>query len=249
MSLVYAAWSSPEVLWNFLTSADTGLPERRVATSKADQIIPVEWLPKIIGARGELSRERALYNFGIAANPMSAFVPPFARFKSPRDAVGTQINRTILGHPFVVLEQWTPFPPSDSDLKRNWPVQVSDALETLYWNLIARGDPDRLDSVALKLPCTDYQTAREIVEITSRVARRRHFAPPEVFGTWMNITRGNVNVNRASVGLLAVVDALGPGEDQDWAMAQVLGLEALKTNDTSITYPAISDIRNFHPIP
>jgi hypothetical protein len=249
MSLVYAAWSSPDALWHFLTSPATGVPERRVAVSKGEQIIPVDWLPKILEARPDLLRERALYNFGIAADPRNAYTPAHERYKSPRDAVGSQINRSILGYPFEVPEQWIPFPPIDDDLKRVWPAQVSDTLDALYWNLIGHADPDRLDSVALSFPCTDYQTAFQIVEITTHVARRRHFAPPEVFGTWMNITRGNVNVNRASIGLVDVVSALDYQSNDNWAMAQVLGLEALQTNDSSITYPAIDSLRNFRPVP
>jgi hypothetical protein len=249
MSLVYAAWSSPDALWHFLTSPSTGVPERRVAVSKADQIIPVDWLPKIIDARRDLLRERALYNLGIAFDPRNAYLPPFQRYESPRDAVGSQINRTILGYPFVVPEQWIPFPPTDDDLKRVWPAQVSDALDTLYWNMIADADPDRLDSEALSLPCTDYQTAFQIVEITTRVARRRHFASPEVFRTWMNITGANVSINRASVGILGVAASLDNAREDNWAMAQVLGLEALQTNDSSITYPAIDSMRNFRPAP
>ena len=209
----------------------------------------MDWLPKILEARRDLLRERDLYNFGIAWNPMNAYMPRFVGDKSPRDAVGTQINRTILGYPFVVPEQWIPFPATDDDLKRVWPAQVSDILDTLYWNLIEDADPDRLDSLALSLPCTDYQSAFQIVEITTRVARRRQFAPPEVFGTWMNITQANVNINRASVGLLDVASALDYRRGDNWAMAQVLALEALQTNDTSITYPAIDSLRKFRPVP
>ena len=36
--------------------------------------------------------------------------------------------------------------------------------------------------------------------------------------------------------------------DDNWAMAQVLGLEALRTDDTSIAYPAIDSIEKFHPV-
>jgi len=249
MTLVRAAWSSPEALWKFLTSPSTGVKERRVAASKAEQIIPVEWLPRILAAKQELSREGGAYNFGIAANPMSAYVPPSTRLKSPRDAVKGEINRTILGYPFVVPEQWIPFPPSDEDLKRVWPAQVSAVMDVIYSGLLDHADPDRLDSVALALPCNDYQTAIQIVWITSHAARRRGYARPEVFGMWMNITRGNVNVNRAAVGLVGVVRYLDLRREDNWAMAQVLGLEALRTNDTSITYPAIDSLQNFHPVP
>jgi len=148
---------------------------------------------------------------------MSAYTPPSTRLKSPRDAVHGQINRTILGYPFVVPEKWIPFPPSDDDLRRVWPAQVSDAMEVLSSSLLDHADPDRLDSVAFSLPCIDYETAIQIVWITSHAARRRQFASSDVFGTWMNITRGNVNVNRAAVGLVGIVRYL------DFAARRQLG--------------------------
>ena len=63
MKLVRAARTSPHALWEFLTSPETGVPERRVAASKADQIIPIDWLPKVLQTRQELRKEQALHNF------------------------------------------------------------------------------------------------------------------------------------------------------------------------------------------
>ena len=53
MERVRGAWRSPEALWEFLTSPETGAAERRVAASKAEQIIPLDWLPKVLQARRE----------------------------------------------------------------------------------------------------------------------------------------------------------------------------------------------------
>jgi len=132
---------------------------------------------------------------------------------------------------------------------RAWPAQVLDAMETLYSNIIQHGDPKEIDPIALKLPCADYETARQIVDLTSDVARIRRFAPSEVFGAWLNIQRGNSDVNRASIGLLGGLYTVVTKEDETWAMAQVLGLQALETQDISMTYPSIDAISIFHPTP
>ena len=210
--------------------------------------MPVAWLPKLIEARRQLRHERALHNFGLSDNPMSAYAP-FRLYKTPRDRIGEQTTRMILGHPFVVPEKRIEYPPTDDDLKRAWPAQVSSALDIAYWNLVQHGDPGQIQSVALKLPCTSYETAQAIVELTTATARGRRSVPPEVFGTWWNILRGNSDVNRAAIGILGSLDMVVTKKDETWAMAQVFGLEALKTRDTSIIHPAIDAIRNFRPTP
>jgi len=247
MERVRAAWTSPETLWEFLTSPETGVRERIVAAAKADQIIPVDWLPKVLQSRQELRHERSLHNFGLADYPFKDYLP-FRALKTPRDRIGTDTTRMILGHPFVVPEKWAEYPPTEEDIKRAWPAYVSEAMEILYSNLIQHGDPNEINSVALKLPCTDYETAHQIVDLTLDVARTRHSAPPEVFGTWLNIESGNSTVNRASIGILGMLDSVVT-KDDSWAMAQVIGLEALKIQDTSIVYPAIDAISSLHPTP
>jgi Domain of unknown function (DUF4190) len=248
MGVVRAAWTSPEALWEFLTLPETDAPERRIAASKAGQIIPLDWLPKVLQARRELRKEQALHNFGLADYPFKDY-SPFYSLKTPRDRIGTQTTRMIMGHAFVVPEKWIEYPPTEEGIKRAWPAQVLDAMETLYSSLIQHGDPKEIDSIALKLPCADYETARQIVDLTLDVARIRWFAPPEVFGAWLNIQRGNSDVNRASIGILRRLDSVVKREDETWAMAQVLGLQALETPDTSMTYPSIDAISILHPTP
>jgi hypothetical protein len=247
MERVRAAWRSPEALWEFLTSPETDAAERRVAASKAEQIIPVDWLPKLLRARRELREERALHNFGLADYPFKDW-SPFGGLKTPRDRIGTETTRMILGHPFVVPEKWIEYPPTEEGVKRAWPAQVLAAMETLYSNLIQHGDPKEIDAIALKLPCADYETAHQIVDLTLDVARIRRFAPPEVFGAWLNIQKGSSDVNRASIGILGRLGTVTK-PDETWAMAQVLGLQALETRDTSITYPSIDAISILHPTP
>jgi hypothetical protein len=248
MERVRGAWRSPEALWEFLTSPETGAAERRVAASKAEQIIPLDWLPKVLQARRELRKEQALHNFGLADYPFKDW-SPFGGLKTPRDRIGTQTTRMILGYPFVVPDKWIEYPPTEEGVRRAWPAQVLAAMETLYSNFLQHGDPKELDSIALKLPCTNYGTARQIVDLTLDLARIRRFAPPEVFGTWLNIQRGNSDVNRASIGILGRLDTVVTKEDETWAMAQVLGLQALETQDVSMTYPSIDAISILHPTP
>jgi hypothetical protein len=248
MKLVLAAWTSPDALWEFLTSPETGAAERRVAASKAERIIPLDWLPEVLKARRELWKEQALHNFGLADYPFKDW-SPFGGLKTPRDRIGTQTTRMILRHPFVVPEKWIAYPPKEDGVKRAWPAQVLAAMETLYSNLLQHSDPKEIDSIALKLPCTDYETARQIVDLTLDVARIQRFAPPEVFGAWLNIQKGNSDVNRASIGILGRLHTVVTKEDETWAMAQVLGLQALETQDISMTYPSIDAISMLHPTP
>jgi hypothetical protein len=248
MERVRAAWRSPEALWEFLTSPETGATERRVAASQSERIIAVDWLPKVLRARREFRKEQALHNFGLADYPFKDY-SPFYSLKTPRDRIGTRTTRMILGHPFVVLEKWIEYPPTEEGVKRAWPAQVLAVMETLYSNLIQHGDPKEIDSIALKLPCADYETAQQIVDLTLDIARIRRFAPPEVFGAWLNIQRGNSDVNRASIGILGRLDTVVTKEDETWAMAQVLGLQSLETLDISMTYPSIDAISILHPKP
>jgi len=248
MQVVRRAETSPDALWEFLTSPDTGPAERRVAASRAERTIPVDWLPKMIQARQQLEREQALHNFGLADYPFKDY-SPFYLLKSPRDKIGAETTRMILGHAFVVPDKWIEFPATEEGMKRAWPAQVLSALGVLYEDIVRKADPREVDSAALRLPCSDYATAHEIVDLTLEVAETRHFAPPEVFGTWLNIQNGNPDLKRASVGILGSLGNAVTRPNNTWAMAQVLGLEALRTKDITITYPTIDAIGSIHPTP
>jgi hypothetical protein len=131
------------------------------------------WIPKVLSAQNELEEEENLHSFGVLRYPLSE-VAPMSGF--PRDRVGAGIKgagmkRTILGHPFLVPEEWIDFPLTDEELKKSpWPFQVSRALAALRAAIIRDGDPKRNDEVILTFPCKDVESARLLVSLTTQVA-------------------------------------------------------------------------------
>src|SRR5579863_9991006 len=113
-----AARESPTALWAFIISPDTGYFERLTAASGAGKLIPASWIPKVLAAQNELKKEEGLHEFGVQRigvrrlgdhrYPVFNEAPPY--FGLPRDRVGTQIKRNILGHPFIVPEKWIDYP-------------------------------------------------------------------------------------------------------------------------------------------
>jgi hypothetical protein len=123
MQIVQAALKSPTALWAFITSPDSGYFERLTAASKAGKVIPATWIPKLLAAQNELLQEEHLHAFGVQRYPLND-APPY--FGLPRDRVGAEMKRTILGHPFLVPEKWIDFPLTEEELKQlPWPFQVS----------------------------------------------------------------------------------------------------------------------------
>ena len=228
MQSVQAALASPTTLWEFITSPTAGYFERRVAASKAGRMIPADWIPRLLAAERELETEGNLHYFGIQTNPMSARGP--WQEKTPRDRIGGQPERNILGHAFLVPEAWIDYPLTDEELKRSpWPTQAARALGDLSDAIIQDGDPGAIDSVALTLPCTDEESADRLVSLTTGVALWQRYASPAVFGTWLNILR-NPNTQRATFSIVISLEHLA---DIDSSMAEVLGLESLKKGDNT----------------
>lgn len=194
--IVRSALKSPTALWAFITSPNTGYFERLTAASSAGKIMPASWIPKVLAAQNELEKEEHLHFFGVQRYPLSE-APPY--FGLPRDRVGTgiKIKRNILGHPFVVPEKWIDFPLTEEELKQSpWPFQVNRALAALWATIIRDGDPKQNDAVILTFPCTDVETARLLVSLTTQVAASQEkttldkaYVPPEVFGTWLNVLK------------------------------------------------------------
>jgi hypothetical protein len=186
--IVRAALRSPVSAWEFITSPTTGYTNRRFAASEAGKTIPPDWIPRILEARRELAIEQNLHHFGVQNNPFSA--QGLWWEKTPRDRIGSEVRRNILGNYFVVPETWVDFPLTDLELQRSpWPYQVGFALGDLYSAIIRDGDAATIDAVALGLPCADNADAMILADVTSEVARRQIYASPAVFGTWLNIIR------------------------------------------------------------
>jgi hypothetical protein len=224
---VRAALRSPTSAWEFITSPITGYINRRFAASEAGKTIPPDWIPRILDARRQLVIEQNLHHFGVQNNPFSAQGPWLGM---PRDPIGDEIRRIILGNSFVVPEFWVDFPLTDQELERSpWPYQIALALGDLYSAILRDGDAATIDAVALGLPCANNIDAKILADLTSEVARQQHYASPAVFGTWLNIIR-NPNTQDATYLILNILANLSR---IDSSMAEVIGLESIKTGDSS----------------
>jgi hypothetical protein len=256
MQMVRAALKSPSVLWAFVTSPEAGYFERLVAASRAGKLIPASWIPKLLAAQNELKKEELLHEFGVQRYPVNEAGPYFG---VPRSRIATQIRRKILGHRFIVPEKWIDYPLTDEELKRSpWPFQVSAALNALRAAIIRDGDPKRNDAVILTLPCKDTETASALVWLTMQVASSQYkttqdkpYVPPEVFGAWLNVLK-NPKTEAARELFVMMLDQASANSECPagtgiyfCAMAEVLGLEALKKQDRSV----IPQIPQFHVYP
>jgi hypothetical protein len=101
---VQRALSSPQALWAFITSPTTDYFERKVAVNRGAHVVPVEWLPKILAARRELAHESRLHLFAVDLPPPPRYTAftPFRTLRTPRERISSEVNRTILGHSFLV---------------------------------------------------------------------------------------------------------------------------------------------------
>ena len=181
----------------------------------------------------------------------------------PRDRVGAGIKgagmkRTILGHPFLVPEEWIDFPLTDEELKKSpWPFQVSRALAALRAAIIRDGDPKRNDEVILTFPCKDVESARLLVSLTTQVAasqeqttQSKAYVPPEVFGAWLNVLK-NPKTEAAHEYVAGMLDQASANSECPGTnlivcpMAEVVALEVLKKQDRYV----IPQIPRFHTYP
>jgi hypothetical protein len=250
-----AALKSPTALWNFITSPNTGYFERLTAASTAGKIIPATWIPKVLAAQNQLQEEEYLHEFGVQRYPVND-APPY--FGLPRDRVGTRIKRTILGHPFVVPEKWIDYPLTEEELKQSpWPLQVNWAFAAVRASIIRDGDPKQNDAVILTFPCTDVETARLLISLTTQVAASQEkttqdkpYVPAEVFGAWLNVLQ-----NPKTEGAHEYVSGMLDQASANWdcpeigvfrcPMAEVVALEVLKKQDRYV----IPQIPQFHIYP
>lgn len=257
MAQVNSALLSDNSLWAFITSPNTGYFERQVAAQRGSKLFSVQWIPKLIETRHALLKEFALHRFGVQWSPVDARGPIR---NMPRARVDTAISRTILGERFVVPERWIDYPETNEQLATSpWPFQVGETiglfgLGGLYGKVISASDPATVEAIALALPCEDYETARELIDLTLLVASAHHYVSPKVFGTWLNALHnqnGTPAVERAASGImgLAARSLGGKKADESWAMLQVLGLEELGKWASGYNYQLMDELLLVHPLP
>jgi hypothetical protein len=122
---VHRALGSPQALWEFITSPTTDYFERKVAVYRGAVVVPVEWIPRILAARRELAHESALHLFAVDLPAPARFTVfrPLRIPATPREKIGSNVNRAILGHTFSVPADWTDYPITDDEWRRApWPL-------------------------------------------------------------------------------------------------------------------------------
>jgi hypothetical protein len=167
----------------------------------------------------------------------------------PREQIGAQVNRVILGHSFLVPADWTDYPITDDEWRRApWPLQVSVALNELYVTVARNGDQTRTEAVAMKLPCNDYETARDLVDLTTGVAQWRSYPSPLMVGTWLNILETPQTSAAAGIPLESL--ARMSKDSETWALTQAVGLQELKTISTANNLHSMTTIVEIlRPVP
>jgi len=248
---VQRALRSPLALWAFITSPATDYFERQLAVDRGAPLISVDRLPKILQARRELAHEFRLHRFAVDLPPPprdTAFTP-FRTLRTPREKIGSEVIRAILGHAFLVPAEWTDYPITDDEWRRApWPLQVSVALNQLYATVARNGDQTRTEAIAMKLPCDDYETARDVVELTTGYAQWHNYPSALMLGTWLNILENPKTSAAAGIPLESL--ARMSRDNETWALTQTVGLRELKTVSTANNLHSLTTIVEIlRPVP
>src|SRR5437867_3373029 len=159
------ALRSPELLWQFVTLPAPLYLERRAAALQGRGVIPVEWVPRLWRAIGELRREQQRHQWGLKSNPLSA------RMYSPPSSEPER-QRRILGHDWSVPDQPIEYPLTPDERERApWPWQVQVALRDLYNGLIPstyaplqREKAEAYLAAVIAMPCGTDDEAQSFVE-------------------------------------------------------------------------------------
>jgi hypothetical protein len=163
------ALTSPESLWEFLVAPETPYPDRLAAALQGANVLPCEFLPRLMSARGELRAEERAHAFGLWPHPMSA-APRIAGVSASSKSASA---RTILGHKWPVPAQLSDYPLTwQEECAATWPWQVEQALDQLFNRLAyrARGDGGAgWHAAALTMPWGTDEEALRFVEATSAV--------------------------------------------------------------------------------
>jgi len=260
MARVNAALKSAESAWSFITSPEAGYFERLIVAQRCVNLMGASWIPEILRAKRELMREAATHRFGVLLSSLdSRWTGSLGRDAPP----GAGTKRNILGHEFVVPQNWIEYPATDEALMRApWAYQVAGIVGAhydygvggLYLDVAAHSDPAEVAAIALALPCEDYQTALDLVDLTLIAANATRSASPAVFGTWLNAMhnhQGQLRVEQAALGIMdKAARAIHPAQADDaWAMLQVLGLAELARGDGCCALGVFDGIGYLHPVP
>lgn len=220
---VKAALESPDALWTFITNPETDYFDRLVAASRGGKIFPASWIPKLLAAQAEVENP---YVFGIDSHPFNSYSPKFGG--NPRKFSKGETQRRVLGYIYAIPEQWIDYPLTKEELRHSpWPFQVSQALTVLYSSIVIEGDPVKLESAAVELPCDTPDSVTQFVKLTTAIATNRKFASSDVFGAWLNILRNSKVPRPPREHIMAFLSQISVVSHP---RTQVLALEALDLN-------------------
>lgn len=204
------ALQSPESLYAFVTRAEPFYLERRAAAAQSKGLIPVEWVPRLWRAIGELRREESMHSWGLRPHPYSAVALDWFR----ADALAPRM-RTILGARWTRPNDLIDHPLTAAELERApWPWQALQALMDVRNGLIPstyspleRDKADAYLAVVLTMPCSTDEDAQLFVEAAQTSS---HFKTPAVMGALRNIAlnRRHVVASIQAAGIFADVTRL-----------------------------------------
>ncbi|HYJ80364.1 MAG TPA: hypothetical protein VEW03_12205, partial [Longimicrobiaceae bacterium] len=204
---------SPGALWAFVTAPETRWADRMAAAWRAfpadrrmaeEQrrtlleagldvygsapaprrfVLPTSWFPRVIAARRELARERALHHWGLReVTPHASRMAhmEFRRYEGER-------RRVVLGHVWMVPDSAQYESTSILEKVRDpWPAQVETVLDILYRGFRETAPPAEFFAAALRLPCQTDDDAYSLVLETRQYASGARTITPEVVGAWRN---------------------------------------------------------------
>jgi hypothetical protein len=226
---ITCALQSPDSLFQFVTRPEPFYLERRAAALQGNGIIPMDWVPRLWRAVGELRREEAVQHWGLKPHPLSS-IP--ANWAAPApDAGGVQ---TVLGHSWTPPAQPVDYPLTPAERERApWPWQVEIALRDLYGGLVPstfapldRPKAEAYLAAVLTMPCNTDDEAQLFVEATQYSS---HFKTLAVMGALRNIGL-NADYPRAAVlATTSFADATRLWNDTlSWAIGSAGVLDLLR---------------------
>jgi hypothetical protein len=163
------ALETPEDLWRFITAPDTPYIDRMAAVSQGSSLFPLEWMPRLMAAIGELRRESRLHSWGVSQPVFSA-----TRF----NGLGIELQKInpktpkefiVLGHKWNAPTNEIPYPETMQAKERApWPWQVQNALNELLVYIkpyhTEREKAERWLEAAMQMPCTTDEEAGLFIE-------------------------------------------------------------------------------------
>ncbi len=183
------ALKSPKGLWKFLTSPETPYTERRAAALQGRKVFPVEWLPKLMAALGELRREAGVHYWGLKAHPLDNRILLSRERRFLKSFPADRRQRLVLGHKWTVPAKAADYPLTwDEQAKAPWPWGIRQTLEDLLvWTRPHWRDKEKAKrwlAAAMQMPCSTDDEAVLFVEATDCAS---HFKTLEVLARWHRI--------------------------------------------------------------